>query len=152
MAIYTYQIQMADVEIKIADWTNDCETLKAIRHSVFIEEQNVPVDLEWDGLDERCVHFLVIIDDRAVATARFKPDGQIGRMAVVSTWRRKNIGSRLLEYILAYAEQSRFTKVYLHAQTQVMEFYLKHGFEAEGNEFIDAGIPHCTMFKTLQNH
>lgn len=142
-------MKTADLEIKIADWQKDSKTLKAIRKSVFIEEQNVPENLEWDGLDPSCVHFLVKMNNIPVATARLKPDGQIGRMAIFPPYRRQGIGGRLLEFILMYAAKSNLNKVYLHAQVEVINFYAKHGFETEGEEFMDADIPHRAMFKIL---
>lgn len=142
-------MKTADLEIKIADWSKDSEILKSIRKSVFIEEQNVPADLEWDGLDPDCVHFLVRMNNIPIATARLKADGQIGRMAIFPPYRRQGIGSRLLQFILLYAAKSNLSKVYLHAQVQVIDFYIKHGFETEGDEFMDAGIPHRAMLKML---
>ncbi len=131
--------------IEVVDWHERQDVLKAIRKSVFIDEQHVPKELEWDGLDSTCTQFLAVIDSTPVATARLTPEGQIGRMAVLKAYRCKGIGSRLLDAVLVQAQRQGHTQVFLHAQVSVIEFYQRHGFIAEGDVFIDAGIEHRTM-------
>lgn len=138
-----------DYEISVASWSIDADDLKTIRTSVFIEEQNVPVELEWDGLDPNCTHFIVRSDSKAIATARLKSDGQIGRMAVLKPYRNLGVGSRLLTEVLNYAKGAGFNSIYLHAQIQVIGFYQKFDFTTEGEEFMDAGIPHRAMVKKI---
>lgn len=135
--------------VRVANWKEDIEALRMIRTSVFIEEQNVPVDLEWDELDKKCTHFIVHAGNKPVATARLSPDGQIGRMSVLQQYRKKGIGTALILNIISYAKESGFDKIWLHAQTQVISFYEMHDFKAEGSEFMDAGIKHKTMNKNL---
>ena len=141
------------VDIDIADWDADGEDLKMVRTAVFIDEQNVPVELEWDDSDRNCTHFIVRTGNRtgnsAIATARLTPEGQIGRMAVLADYRGLGIGTALLDNIIAYAKQSGFNKLWLHAQTQAVGFYEKHGFISEGDEFMDANIQHRAMYKYL---
>ena len=139
-------MKIANCKIKLASWPNDIDDIKTIRTVVFIEEQHVPAELEWDGLDEQCTHFIACIDTKCVATARLKPDGQLGRMAVLKDFRQLGIGSQLLITALEYAKKSGFERIYLHAQTQVIDFYRQFGFITEGKEFMDAGIPHRAMF------
>lgn len=138
-----------DIEISIADWANDANDLKAIRTAVFIEEQNVTVELEWDGLDPGCTHFIVRSHSKAIATARLKPDGQIGRMAVLMPYRGLGIGAKLLSVVLMHATDAGFSRVYCHAQVHVIDFYKTLGFNVEGEEFMDAGIPHRAMYKNI---
>jgi predicted GNAT family N-acyltransferase len=135
--------------IDIADWEEDVNILKMIRTAVFINEQNVPIELEWDGLDESCIHFIVRSNNDAIATARLTPEGQIGRMAVLSGYRGLGIGTALLLKIINHAKNTGFNKLYLHAQTQAAGFYEKHDFKTEGDEFMDAGIRHRAMYKHL---
>lgn len=135
--------------VGIADWNNDINDIKMIRSTVFIKEQKVPEELEWDEHDQTCTHFIVRANGNAVATARLKADGQIGRMAVLSSHRNKGIGSILLLKIMAYAKSSGFIKLYLHAQIQVTGFYQQHGFISKGKEFMDAGIKHRAMYQNL---
>ena len=139
----------AEVEVEIANWPSDADAMKAIRTMVFIKEQNVPAELEWDGLDNDCTHFIARSNSQVIATARLKPDGQIGRMAVLQQYRGMGIGSKLLGKILNYAIKSGIERVYLHAQVQVIGFYQQFGFITEGEEFMDAGIPHRAMYKKI---
>ena len=133
------------IDIQVVDWLHTQDALKAIRKSVFIDEQHVPKDLEWDGQDDDCIHFLASVNATPVATARLTARGQIGRMAVLRKYRGIGIGSRLLAAVIEQARQSGFEQVFLHAQVNVIGFYEKYGFSTEGDIFIDAGIEHRTM-------
>jgi predicted GNAT family N-acyltransferase len=136
--------------VKPASWDADAGALCAIRMTVFVEEQHVPLELEWDGEDSRCEHALVYVPDHTpVGTGRLLPDGRIGRLAVLRDWRRQGAGSALLEYFLQLARQKGFAKVTLHAQVRATDFYARYGFEAHGDEFMDAGIPHVEMSRSL---
>ena len=137
------------IDLQVVDWHHRQDALKAIRKSVFIDEQHVPKDLEWDGQDNDCIHFLASVNAIPVATARLTAKGQIGRMAVLRKYRGIGIGSRLLAAVIEQARQSRFEQVFLHAQVNVIGFYEKCGFSAEGDIFIDAGIEHRTMRLSL---
>ena len=137
------------VEICIVDWHHKQNDLKAIRKAVFIDEQHVPKELEWDGQDTECTHFLASVEAVPVATARLTPQGQIGRMAVLKDFRGKGVGSRLLAAVTDQAQQAGYKQVFLHAQVNVITFYEKHGFSTEGEIFMDAGIPHQTMRLSL---
>jgi predicted GNAT family N-acyltransferase len=140
-----------DIDIEPVDWDHKQDVLKAIRKSVFIDEQHVPRDLEWDGQDNDCTHFLASINAIPVATARLTAKGQIGRMAVLREYRGHGIGSSLLTSVIEQAKQLGHRQVFLHAQVSVIGFYQKHGFRAEGDIFIDAGIEHRTMRLFLIN-
>ena len=142
-------MKSADYDVEIADWESEASNLQAIRTVVFIEEQNVPAELEWDGLDAECTHFIVRTNSKAIATARLKPDGQIGRMAVLKPYRRLGVGTKLLTTVLTHAEKTGLNRVYLHAQVQVVDFYRAFGFITEGEEFMDAGIPHRAMVRKI---
>ena len=132
--------------VRIAEWSRDCDALRQIRKQVFILEQRVPEDLEWDGLDDRCTHVLAeTADAQPVGTARMQSDGHIGRMAVLRPWRHCGIGRAMLEVLLKQAQQRELESVYLHAQTTAIAFYEKAGFIIYGDEFLDAGIPHRRM-------
>ncbi len=137
------------IKIISTSWPKHVDELKEIRSHVFIEEQNVPEELEWDEYDESSTHFLAMDDDRAVAVARLKPDGQIGRMAVLAEYRHQGIGSRLLAFVLKFAAGKNLGQVYLHAQTSAIPFYEKHGFITQGAIFYEANIPHLGMLKKI---
>ncbi len=132
--------------VEPANWSTDAATLCAIRLRVFVEEQGVPLQLEWDGEDERCEHALAqSLDGTPVGTGRLLPEGRIGRLAVLPEWRGQGAGSALLVYFVELARKKGFASVTLHAQTRATAFYARHGFAAHGAEFMDAGIPHVAM-------
>ena len=134
------------LNISQVDWTEKHEVLQLIRYVVFVVEQNVPIEEEWDGMDESSTHFLA--SDAAglpVGTARLMPTGQIGRMAVLQPLRGSGIGSKILQNVVQHAKLLAFDRIFLHAQTHAIEFYERHGFVAQGDQFMDAGIPHREM-------
>jgi predicted GNAT family N-acyltransferase len=141
------------IAIHFADWNkpDDKKNLSSIRRSVFIEEQKVPESLEWDEDDNSAKHYLVFYKDKAIAVARLKPDGQIGRMAVLPDYRNKGIGSALLQFILKNIETTSLNQVFLHAQTTAIKFYERQGFISHGEIFYEANIPHRKMLKRLSN-
>ncbi len=139
-----------NVHILEAAWRDFGDRLRAIRQKVFVEEQNVPQDEEWDGLDERAWHFLAVDEaGRYIGCARLLESGQIGRMAVLKDFRKSGIGGELLEEAVRKAESLGLTEVFLHAQTHAQYFYADHDFLAEGDEFAEAGIAHITMRRQL---
>ncbi len=133
------------IEVRSANWQRDHAILSEIRRRVFIEEQNVPEDLEWDGADEEAQHWLAFLNNEPVGTARMLRNGHIGRMAVLTRARQRGVGSQILRAILTAATQQPLREIYLHAQTHALPFYERLGFIAEGPEFLDADIPHRTM-------
>ncbi len=141
---------MNEVRIRLAHWQRDAEALKALRWAVFVEEQGVPADLEWDDQDAGALHLLAEdAQGRALGTARLLPDGHIGRMAVSQGWRRRGLGSLLLQRALQEAHRRGLARVVVNAQTYVMAFYERHGFVAEGEGFLEAGMPHHRMTRAV---
>ncbi len=139
-----------EVHVLPADWDTHREALQAIRATVFIEEQGVPREIEWDGEDDQAHHFLAIDETgQRIGCGRLLPNGRIGRMAVLPAWRGRNIGRQILDAAVEKAETLGLTRVTLHAQTAVIDFYRKSGFLPEGGEFMEAGIPHQAMALTL---
>ena len=132
--------------VNIVDW-NACRTLlQTVRRVVFIEEQRVPEDLEWDDIDGQCVHALACDQaGRPIGTGRLLPSCHLGRMAVVQAWRTRGVGSAILLLLVEEALRRGCGTVHLNAQTHALAFYEKHGFRAAGDIFLDAGIPHRTM-------
>ena len=131
--------------IKVTQWEDDKTHLSEIRRKVFIEEQKVPEDLEWDDDDKSCVHILVTDNNTPIATGRIKMDGHIGRMAVLKSYRGKGVGSTVLKALIDFSKTLKMKSVYLHAQITAVPFYEKHGFKISSEEFMDAGIPHKSM-------
>lgn len=136
--------------VRRADWAHDRELMQGVREAVFVREQNIPAELEWDeSVDSTCIHVLAL--DRAnrpIGTGRLKPDGQIGRMAVVAPWRRHGIGRTLLNLLLDAARERNLDAVWLNAQVHTLAFYTGLGFQPTGEPFHEAGIAHRRMVRT----
>ena len=137
--------------VRPAVWERDDEALRLIRFAVFVVEQHVPEELEWDGIDAACEH--AIAEDEAgspIGVGRLLPDGHIGRMAVLREWRGCGVGGAILERLVALARERGHAVARLNAQTHAMPFYRSHGFVAVGDEFDEAGIPHRAMERALR--
>jgi predicted GNAT family N-acyltransferase len=134
----------AGCSVAIVDWQTAGERLSAIRREVFILEQGVPQALEWDGRDEEAIHAIALDPDgRPIGSARLLPEGQIGRMAVLESWRRRGVGTELLRCLVESASDRK--SLFLNAQTSAESFYRNNGFVPEGKVFMEAGIPHIRM-------
>ncbi len=132
--------------IRILPWSEALPLARPVREKVFVEEQGVPRELEWDEWDERCEHDVACDSKgRAIGTARLLPEGRIGRMAVLVEWRRRGVGAALLGALIALARERSMPRVTLHAQTHAAGFYRRFGFSERGGEFSEAGIPHVEM-------
>jgi predicted GNAT family N-acyltransferase len=137
-----------DFHVEICDWAkpSEREALLAVRAEVFIREQKVPVELEVDEADARCAHVLArTLDGTPIAAGRMTPDGVVGRMSVLNGWRGRGVGTALLHTLIGIARARGIDMVTLHAQRDAVPFYLRHGFETEGNEYVEAGILHLDM-------
>lgn len=137
------------LRIELGDWASMAPALEAIRREVFIVEQQVPEQMEWDADDATSVHALALLDGHPVGCGRLLPDGHIGRMAVRAPFRSTGVGRALLQALLAEARRRGMREVVLHAQTHALRFYETHGFVADGPEFDEAGIPHRRMSQAL---
>jgi len=137
------------ISVRRARWDADQAMLKHIRSQVFVEEQGIDPAIEWDGQDADCTHVLAYdghdIKRDAVGTGRLSRTGKIGRMAVFKEHRGQGIGGRILVALMDEARADGLHSVYLHAQTHAQAFYQRFGFIAEGEEFLEAGIPHRKM-------
>lgn len=138
------------IHVSTVQWARAQDILQDIRREVFVVEQQVPEEEEWDDHDQTAVHFLAtdISNELAVGTARFLPSGKITRMAVRRPYRHRQVGSQLLAAVLRHAADHGFDKVYLDAQLNAAGFYERFGFVSEGEVFRDAGIEHVRMTKT----
>lgn len=132
-------------EVTPVPWPSHAAAINAVRRRVFIEEQGVPEALEWEARDDRCDWFTASVGDRVVGIARLTPEGQIGRMAVLPAWRGRGLGSALVQRVVEHARAKGLRTVWLHAQVHALPFYARLGFRAEGEVFMEAGIPHRRM-------
>ncbi len=136
----------ATFTISILAWDKALPLARPVREEVFVAEQKVPLELEWDEWDEPSDHAVARdASGRAIGTARLLPDGRIGRMAVLREWRRRGVGAALMEALLQKAREQSLSRVTLHAQTHAAGFYRRLGFSERGGEFWEAGIPHVEM-------
>lgn len=131
--------------IQEVNWQTSAALISVVRRQVFIIEQGVPEELEWDREDADAIHVLAQLDNKPVATGRLLRSGHIGRMAVLQPYRGFGIGSKVLKQLLLLAAQDHLSHVILHAQLQAKAFYLKHDFRCVGEIFEEAGIPHIRM-------
>jgi predicted GNAT family N-acyltransferase len=138
-----------NARLTLGDWDSQRDAARAVRYEVFVVEQKVPVELEWDEMDAQCVHALVFDCEEAVATGRLLPDGHIGRMAVRKSARGQGIGGMILDALIEQARWRGDRAVMLNAQTHAEPFYARYGFVREGEEFMEAGIPHIHMRRVL---
>ena len=127
----------------------DMKRAHAIRRRVFIEEQQVPEEIEMDADDAHAFHALAILDGVAVGCGRMVEHGagevKIGRMAVLLDHRNTGVGAQILRFLIDRARARGFRKAILHAQLTAEGFYLKEGFSPVGGVFDEAGIAHRAM-------
>lgn len=134
------------IAIALADFTAAEAGIREVREAVFVHEQHVPLELEWDGRDAGAVHVVATdADNKVIGTGRLLADGHIGRMAVLPQWRTRGIGSAMLDALCQAARAQGIERVFLAAQIHAVGFYARHGFATFGEEFMDAGIPHRNM-------
>jgi predicted GNAT family N-acyltransferase len=138
--------------VVLGDWETSKRDATAIRHEVFVCEQHVPIEIELDTEDAYSVH-AVAYDERGVAvgTGRLLQDAHIGRMAVRASHRGLGVGSLLLRALIAEACKRHYSQIVLSAQVHARGFYAAHGFKADGDIYIEAGIEHVTMRRALAN-
>ena len=138
------------IRIELMPWESARAEASRIRFRVFVEEQGVPRAIELDELDPVCVHALAYDDGGIpIGTGRLLPDAHIGRMAVLEQWRRRGVGSRILESLIEKARARGDREILLSAQVHAVEFYRAHGFQPVGEIYEEAGIPHRNMRRAL---
>jgi predicted GNAT family N-acyltransferase len=136
--------------VEVIEYASGCADLRAVREPVFVQEQQVPLELEWDDLDPLCVHVLARDDAGSpIGTGRLTPERKIGRMAVLPQWRGRGVGDALLLALIDEAARLRWPEVRLHSQVSALGFYIKHGFVPYGDRFMEAGIEHQSMRRQI---
>ncbi len=141
------------LKIRVVENQEDVDACLDLRWRVFVEEQGVPEADERDGEDDHCGHVLVEDAGIPVGAARFRlveDHAKIQRVCVPASHRGRGIGADIIRFIVAeVSTRTDVRAVKLGAQSQALEFYRKLGFQDDGDEFLDAGIPHKTMVLTL---
>jgi len=142
------------VEVRLVTTAAEMEAARRVRRLVFIEEQAVPEDLEWDELDAAARHYGLCVAGEVVGTARLVLKaggvGKIGRVAVLREFRGAGGGAALMRHVMVEARALGCGELVLDAQVPVIPFYERLGFAAEGEEFMDAGIPHRRMRRLIE--
>ncbi len=137
-----------DFTIDAADWSNEADRAACmqVREAVFQLEQNVPREDEIDDFDPAARHVLARdLQGHPIGTGRLTTQHVIGRMAVDKAWRSRGLGAAMLQRLIEQARALSYPSVELHAQTQAIGFYEKHGFAKYGDEFVECGIRHFHM-------
>ena len=140
---------MSSIQIEHGTWQMLKHDAMSIREQVFIQEQHIAAEDEWDAEDAVSVHFILRDEASAIATARLLRNNSIGRVAVLATHRGQGVGRILMQYIIQYAQQERREFLKLSAQVHALDFYFYLGFVLEGEEYLDCGIPHIDMRMSL---
>ena len=152
--IDAFEIGEAMIETRVGAWNELGAHAQTIRTEVFIEEQNIPAEMEWDAADAQAMHALA--SNRfglPLATGRLLQQApgvsRIGRMAVSQTVRGSGVGRSVLDALSAVAQQRGDVEIVLHAQTSAQAFYARSGFSPRGAVFEEAGIAHIEMARRL---
>ncbi len=137
------------IEVTRTEEDDDFDIIFKIRKIVFVQEQNVPEEEEWDEFEHVSKHYIARYNDIPAGTARWRTtltgDIKLERFAVLQEYRGNGVGEALVRSLLQDVPKRLGTKIYLHAQIHVETFYKKFGFVSEGEPFEEAGISHVKM-------
>lgn len=133
------------IRVETTEFEPYADSIKAIRFEVFVDEQNVPPELEIDGLDPECLHALAFAEGTPIGTGRLLKDGHIGRVAVLASYRNQGIGTLIMKSLVDAARNRSFQSVILSSQAQAIPFYEQLGFLTQGPIYQEAGIDHIDM-------
>ena len=143
-------VDIVEYDVDALSWLAAGDQAGPVREQVFVVEQGVPADMEYDEFDPWSLHVLARgPDGQAIGTGRLLPDGHIGRLAVLADWRSRGVGRALMCRLTDIARQRGFAELKLNAQVSAAGFYERLGYRAEGEVFMEAGIPHLAMVRKL---
>jgi predicted GNAT family N-acyltransferase len=142
------------VDVRVGSWDALGIHARAIRTAVFIDEQRIPVEMEWDEADAGCPHAVALNRfGLPLATGRLLQEApgiaRIGRMAALQTVRGSGVGRAVLDALMRAARERGDREVRLHAQVSAQGFYARAGFAPVGEVFDEAGIAHIEMARRL---
>ena len=139
------------MKVYITDYEKQKENIHSIRKSVFVIEQKVPAELEFDDQDPHCTHAIVFDDQTPIAVGRIdlSKDGKVGRVAVLKEYRRRGAGSLVIQALEQFARKHQQKTIWFHAQISSIPFYSELGYQVVGEEFLEASIVHQKMEKQL---
>ena len=139
--------------IRSVEEPQQLEEVHRIREIVFIKEQNVPRDREYDEFEDQSTHFLACIDGNPVGCGRIRSYGEsvkIERLAVLKEFRKMGVGTSIMKRLEEEAMKLDPMELILHSQVSAMDFYRSCGFRERGKVFLDAGIDHMEMYKEIR--
>lgn len=142
------------MEVIRATTEDQLQDAYAIRKKVFVEEQHVPLEIEIDEHENDSSHFVLYDENKPVGAGRFRildGKGKVERICILSSYRGKGAGLKVMKKIEEFARDLYIKELVLNAQTSAIPFYTKQGYEVVSEEFLDAGIPHRTMKKTIKH-
>ncbi|MCA1031138.1 GNAT family N-acetyltransferase [Bacillus timonensis] len=140
------------MEVKIVSTEQEMNDALSIRRTVFVDEQQVPEEEEIDQYEDEATHFVLYDGVQPIGAGRFRVlegIGKVERICVLSTNRKSGAGKLIMNAIEDYAASKDIHKLKLNAQTHAEDFYARIGYETVSDIFMDAGIPHVTMVKTI---
>jgi predicted GNAT family N-acyltransferase len=140
-------------EVKIVETDEELKLAFAVRKKVLVDEQGVPLHLELDEFDNTAIHFIVKDGEQTIGAARLREYenkvGKVERVCVLQPYRGKKLGFLIMQKVEEYARDHGFKKLRLNAQSYAIPFYEKLQYNVISPEFMDAGIPHRSMEKTI---
>ena len=144
---------MDKLSLKLVASNDELQDALEVRRQVFVEEQGIPENLEYDGSDHEAMHMVAKDGERVIGTARVQllttSQAKIERMAILGPYRHKGIGTKIVSFLNEELTNRQVKQVVLHAQYTVVTFYESCGFEELGSPFMEAGIKHIKMQKRL---
>ncbi|MCZ8236044.1 MAG: YbgC/FadM family acyl-CoA thioesterase [Inhella sp.] len=154
LAMEAFEAGEPMLQVKVGAWQDLGVDAQPIRQQVFVAEQGIPADLEWDGADPDAVHAVAYNRlGQALGTGRWLEHvpgtAKVGRMAVAPAVRGTGVGAQVLEALIHSARQQGYRQVLLHAQASAVGFYRRAGFAVRGPAFEEAGIAHQEMVRAL---
>ena len=140
------------MEVRVVETEQEQNDAFKVRHTVFVDEQNVPAELEIDEHENDATHFVAYDKSVAVAAGRFRVldnQAKVERICVLRHYRSTGLGFHLMSAIESHAKELSLIGTKLNAQISAVGFYEKLGYQIISDQFMDAGIPHVTMTKNL---
>jgi len=143
---------MRHLEIRLIKNQHELEQVFEIRKQAFVQEQDVPLELELDGLDDDADHVIVYYNEKPIGCARIRINeyAKLERVAILKQYRNRGFGTQLMHYLIDYCKSKNITEIRLHSQTYVSDFYEKIGFITRGKPFFEAGIEHAEMYMKIR--
>jgi predicted GNAT family N-acyltransferase len=132
----------------VAATDSEIQDALKVRIDVFVEEQQISRELEFDGLDDECIHFVSYDGNQPIGAGRLRTiesTGKVQRICVIKDYRGKKIGNEIMYLIHKTAKEKGLNQLVLHAQETAIPFYEKLGYEISSERFFEAGIPHAEM-------